>query len=80
MRIACDIQFGVTTGDYYSADGGGGHATVPTTEATCSRCGHQTESYGNSGASVRRCLALMREECPRGGANFYVASGGEDHR
>jgi len=40
--------------------------------ATCTRCGHQTESYGNSDASVKRCLVLMREECPKGENNFYV--------
>lgn len=40
--------------------------------ATCSLCGHQTESYGTSEKSVKRCLALMREECPEEQANFYV--------
>lgn len=40
--------------------------------ATCSRCDHQTESYGTSGASVRRCLVLMRDECPNAENNFYV--------
>lgn len=42
-------------------------------QATCTRCGHTTESFGESDASVRRCLALLREECPRGEENFYVA-------
>jgi len=45
--------------------------------ATCSMCGYQTESYGTSEASVKRCLALMREECPDGKRNFYVAVGFE---
>ena len=40
---------------------------------SCSRCGHQTESFGTGDASVRRCLALLREECPRGEHNFYAA-------
>jgi len=40
--------------------------------ATCTKCGHQTESFGTEGASIRRCLALMREECPLGEQNFYV--------
>jgi hypothetical protein len=39
---------------------------------TCSRCDHQTESFGTSGASIRRCLALLREECPEDEENFYV--------
>ena len=38
--------------------------------ATCSRCGHQTESSGTSEASIRRCLAKLREECPQGENNF----------
>jgi hypothetical protein len=42
--------------------------------ATCSRCGHTTESFGTGGASIRRCL--MRDECPNGEANFYVADDG----
>ena len=42
--------------------------------ATCSKCGHETESGGVSDDSIRRCLALMREECPLGEKNFYVGS------
>ena len=41
--------------------------------AECSRCGHATESVGTSERSVRRCLAMMREECPEDEENFYVA-------
>lgn len=41
--------------------------------ATCSRCGHDTESFGTSDASVRRCLALMRETCPKNENNYYVS-------
>lgn len=41
------------------------------------KCGvsfrHETQSFGTSEASVRRCLALMREECPNGENNFYIA-------
>jgi hypothetical protein len=39
--------------------------------ATCSRCGHTTESFGTGSNSIRRCLVLLREECPEGEANFY---------
>jgi hypothetical protein len=39
--------------------------------AVCSRCGHETESYGTTEASIRRCLVLLREECPRDERNFY---------
>lgn len=41
-------------------------------ELTCNRCGHVTESYGDGRESIRRCLALMKEECPRGESNWYV--------
>ena len=40
--------------------------------ATCSLCDHETESFGTGDASRRRCLALMREECPMGESNYYV--------
>lgn len=40
--------------------------------AECSRCGHKTEAFGTSRKSVLRCLALMREECPKNESNFYV--------
>jgi hypothetical protein len=39
--------------------------------ATCSRCEHVTESFGTSYASVRRCLVLLREECPKSEKNYY---------
>jgi hypothetical protein len=51
---------------------------IESVQATCSRCGHATESFGAGSVSVRRCLALMREECPEGETNFYVAEDGED--
>lgn len=40
--------------------------------ATCSDCGHETESFGTGEKSRKRCLALMREECPEGVENYYV--------
>jgi hypothetical protein len=40
--------------------------------ATCSRCAHTTESCGTDAPSIRRCLSLLREECPKGESNFYV--------
>ena len=44
---------------------------VPSIRLTCERCGHTTESFGQRGRSLRRCLAVMKEECPRGEENFY---------
>lgn len=46
---------------------------VDSVQATCSECDHQTESFGTSDASIKRCLVLLREECPLGQDNFYVA-------
>lgn len=40
--------------------------------ARCSRCDHETESFGTSEKSVKRCLVLLREECPNDENNFYV--------
>jgi len=45
---------------------------VPSVMAQCSRCGYETESYGQGEASRKRCLALLREGCPYGEHNFYV--------
>jgi hypothetical protein len=51
---------------------------VPGVMAVCSRCDFETESFGRKGASVRRCLVEMRNSCPRGEDNFYVADDGSD--
>ena len=37
----------------------------------CGRCGHFTESFGTGPASIKRCLALPREEYPKEERNFY---------
>jgi hypothetical protein len=50
----------------------GANGSVPSVQATCPRCGHTTESYGTSEASIRRCLVLLHEECPADEYNFYV--------
>lgn len=63
MRVPCDIDEIDLDGDY---------GTVDSVMATCSRCDHSTEAFGTSDASIRRCLVMMREECPWGEANFYV--------
>jgi hypothetical protein len=46
--------------------------TVQGVRATCSKCGHSTESFGTGEKSRKRCLVLLREECPEGEENFYV--------
>lgn len=45
---------------------------VPGVEAICGECEHRTESFGTGEASIKRCLVLLREECPEGEKNFYV--------
>lgn len=44
---------------------------VDSVSATCSKCGHTTESFGTSESSINRCLVLLNEECPEGENNFY---------
>jgi hypothetical protein len=51
---------------------------IESVSATCSRCGHATESFGTSDSSIRRCLVLLREECPEGEDNFYVDEGADE--
>jgi hypothetical protein len=63
MRVECEIDETFLDGDYTEVEG---------VVATCSRCGHETESYGTSEASIKRCLVLLREECPNNEQNFYV--------
>ena len=58
MKVVCDIAETTLTNDE-------GH-DVESVEAACRECGHVTESFGTDDSSIRRCLALMREECPRG--------------
>ena len=48
------------------------HRLIAGVEVTCTRCDHSTSSYGTGDNSIRRCLALLREECPEGERNFYV--------
>lgn len=49
-------------------------------KATCGKCGHVTDSYGTGESSIKRCLILLRKECPMREANFYVGTGGEGMR
>ena len=56
----------------------GDNGLVDGVQATCTRCDHVTESFGTSSSSVRRCLALLREECPEGENNYYYADDGSD--
>ena len=63
MRIKATVNHVELDGDY---------GTVEGVELTCSRCHHSEESFGSGDDSIRRCAALLRENCPRGEKNFYV--------
>jgi len=66
MRVPVDIdEVELENDDGISVDG---------ICATCQRCGHRTDSFGTSAASIKRCLVLLREECPENEQNFYVES------
>jgi hypothetical protein len=68
-KVTCEVEEVQQRGDYGRVWG---------VEVACTKCGHITESHGTGGASIRRCLAMMREECPEGENNFYVAEGSEE--
>ena len=70
MRVTCTI-------DQIDLENDEG-LSVPGVLARCSRCQHETESFGTGSASIRRCFVMMREECPEQEQNFYVAEDGED--
>lgn len=68
MKVECELQ-------YVELENDEGH-DVEGVIVACSRCEHSEESFGTSEASVRRCLVLLRENCPRNERNFYVDEGG----
>jgi hypothetical protein len=63
MRVPCSIEETELENDR--------GRPVPGVVATCSRCRHETESFGTGEASRRRCLAVMAEECPENEENYY---------
>lgn len=46
---------------------------VPGVRLCCDRCRHTVEVGGQTGGSVRRALAQLREGCPMGERNWYQA-------
>jgi len=71
MIVACTIEYMTLEHEESGRD-------IDSVQATCNRCDHVTQSYGDTPASVRRCLLLMRDECPKGEQNYYRAEDGED--
>lgn len=71
--VKCDIEESSEPNDYGTE--------TDCVIAICSKCGHEVMSYGVTDDSIRRCLAVMREECPRGEKNFYIEDDSKyDHR
>ncbi len=63
-KVDCEVEY---TSDY-NDDGHENDCVV----AICGKCGHQTTSWGHGPNSVKRCMAVMNEECPESENNFYV--------
>ncbi len=61
-KVACEVE------EVLIDDNG---REQPGVEVTCTRCDHVTQSFGTSEKSVKRCLVLLREECPNNENNFY---------
>jgi hypothetical protein len=68
-KIECEIEEVLLENDH--------GLEIESIRATCSKCGHIVESFGTSGRSVKRCLVLMKEECPEGEENYYVDQEGD---
>jgi hypothetical protein len=66
MKVACEVEEIVIENEAGIEVGG--------VQVTCPRCGHSTESYGTGEQSIKRCLVLLREGCPKGESNFYIES------
>lgn len=55
--------------EYIDLENDYGHE-VAGIRATCPKCLHTTESYGDGSSSIRRCLVLLKEEC--GCATYFI--------
>ena len=63
MKVVCDVEETDLEGD----DG----RIIPGVVVRCTECDHEVQSYGTSQRSIRWCLAILAEECPIKGDNFY---------
>ncbi len=70
MRVKCSVTHDA---DLIDSDDGRREFDVYKVLIKCSRCGLETESYGDSKASINRSLLLLRQNCRRNESNFYVA-------
>jgi len=63
MRVECETKDVVLEND--------SGKKVSSIKVICGRCDHSEVSFGRGEASVRRCLALFRENCPQNEQNYY---------
>lgn len=64
-KVECEVE----ETDLDNGRGG----TTPGVKVTCGECGHCEQSFGTERKSVLRCIMLLKENCPEGKSNFYVA-------
>jgi hypothetical protein len=48
------------------------HGPVAGVVVICTRCGYEVSSFGTTEASIKRCFAILHEECPEEESNFYI--------
>ena len=68
-RVECEVNY---------EDLEGAHGDVEGVRVICGRCGHEVTSFGTTGRSVRRCMAMLKSQCPWNEDNYYVAEDGSD--
>lgn len=61
MQVSCSVE--------YTELDSGRNGTVAGVIVTCTRCGKETESFGQSESSIKHCFATLREDCEED--NFY---------
>lgn len=64
-RVRCTVE-------EIALDNGSGRE-IDSVQVTCGRCGQVENAFGTGEASVRRCLAQLRADCPNAESNYYVA-------
>lgn len=68
-RVECEVNY-----EEIEEGGRTGDGVV----VTCGECGKSQQSFGTSERSVKRCLVLLKENCPLDESNYYVAPEIED--
>lgn len=52
--------------------------TTPGVIVECTKCGETVEIFGQEEGSIRRGLAMLRENCPMGEKNWYEVGSEEE--